>query len=220
MDFFDKLLHKDTRPRPLEVTAEKNQERMKKPWPDANELRRMRGEPLKIKNEVDGKIIEYTIVDPAQEYARLQSKEVRLHKFVPVLVYVSPGGERITTPQDGRTYITDKGDMIIANPDEASYRYGNGEDSVERRQQKYRENYDEDPTRPAEMIAVDGLEKPVEAKYYIKSQDVIAVPVEGNITFSAKGNDRTFVEVGGYLTRELYTISPSSVSNYEIVPNN
>lgn len=104
--------------------------------------------------------------------------------------------EKITTSQDGMTDYAEPGDWIIKNPgDEDPYVFGSKNDSIEKRQAKFREKYE----------VIPGEDSKFRAKEVIK-----AVEVTENIIFETFGGETMAVKSCGWVTDGGYEIVEES----------
>ncbi|MDD2274600.1 MAG: hypothetical protein PHI91_02265 [Candidatus Pacebacteria bacterium] len=127
--------------------------------------------------------------DDAKEYRKTALVNVR----------VAENEETITSSQDAnKTIIAEPGDMIIHNPGDVDpYVFGNRDDSVEERQRKFAEKY--------EQTDEDGV---------YRSKGVIkAKKVNENLVWDTSWGSQDGVIAGGWISNGGYAIAEDSFAN-------
>jgi hypothetical protein len=150
--------------------------------------------------EVDGeKIICRRLDNMLEEYADALANADSYQKRVIVSARQATEREEIITSQDGMKNYADPGDWIIHNPgDKDPYVFGNKEDPVEARQQKFAGKYE----------AIEGQPGQFRAKGIVK-----AVQVNENIVFRTSWGEQMVVRAGGWVTDGGYGIAKDSFAN-------
>jgi hypothetical protein len=125
----------------------------------------------------------------------IKAKSERKVRFVTA----EEAGSTLITKQDGKEYVLEEGDIIIQNPGEDPYRFGNASDSVEQRRQAFFETHER----------VEGKDNTFRKSAIIK----VKIHDGDPIYFENWGEGFTAIE-GSWITEQGYTIAPSSQGNY------
>lgn len=140
------------------------------------------------------------IDDIAAWYEQNKGREVRLIGAVEKYAYKANEDGSLSISQDNINHIFyRKGQMIVTNPGEDPYPFG---------------NQDEEPAASTQRFHEDHTKLP-NGKYIRKPFK--AIPVTEDIEFLASNGVKMTVKKGGYVAEGLYGIADESAQNYRVM---
>lgn len=156
--------------------------------------------------QIEGEAVPCRRVDMLKEYEEAFKTADSFRKVGEVEARQATEREKISTSQDGMENYAEPGDWIIHNPgDKDPYVFGDKNDPIEVRQEKFAKKYEAMDNEPGKF----------------RSKGVIkAVQVDENIVFDTSWGEQMAVKKGGWVAEGGYGIAAESFANtYEKIGN-
>lgn len=149
--------------------------------------------------EIDGESVPCRRVDLMKEFGDAFETADSYGKVGTVDARQATDREEISTSQDGMKNFADAGDWIIQNPgDKDPYVFGNKDEAIEARQEKFAKKYEPITDEPGKF----------RPKGVIK-----AVQVKENIVFDTSWGEKMAAKSGGWVADGGYAIAENSFAN-------
>jgi hypothetical protein len=148
--------------------------------------------------KIDDENVECEVIDLEKEYGEALKTAERYRKTAIVNARQAAEREVVFTSQDGMKNYADPGDWIIQNPGEDPYVFGDKNDPIEVRQEKFAKKYEEISDKPGEF----------------RPQGIIrALQVDKNIAFDTSWGERMATKDGGWVADGGYCIAEKSFAD-------